>query len=66
MGTKLVVVAAAVSAPAPGTKTVRRLAILIGVFASDARGGYFLWLFQVERKAQDVVAKAEKTERGRG
>lgn len=43
-----------------GNKTVKRLAILIGVIAMLGGGGYLLWAFQVERQARGVVAQAEK------
>jgi cellulose synthase operon protein C len=41
-------------------KTVKRLAILIVVIASMTAGGYFLWQFQVARKAHGVVARADQ------
>jgi tetratricopeptide (TPR) repeat protein len=43
-----------------GNKTVKRLAILIGVIALLGGGGYLLWGFQVERLAHGVVARAEE------
>ena len=43
-----------------GKKTVKRLAILIGTLALIGGGGYFLWAFQVERMAQNVVARAQQ------
>jgi cellulose synthase operon protein C len=46
-----------------GNKTVKRLAILIGVIALVGGGGYFLWAFQVERKAHGVTAKADRAEK---
>jgi tetratricopeptide (TPR) repeat protein len=45
-----------------GIKTVKRLAILMGVIALVGVGGYFLWQLQVERMARGVVARAEEAE----
>lgn len=46
-----------------GNKTVKRLAILIGIIAILGGGGYLLWAFQVERLAHGVVAQAEQAEK---
>ncbi len=43
-----------------GSKTVARLLILIVVVGLMGAGGYFLWLSQVGRMAQGVVAQAER------
>jgi tetratricopeptide (TPR) repeat protein len=42
------------------SKTVKRLAILIVVFAFIGGGAYSLWRFQVGKMAQGVVEQAEK------
>lgn len=46
-----------------GNKTVKRLAILIGVIALLGGGGYLLWTFQVDRLAHGVVVQAERAEK---
>src|SRR5262245_44747905 len=45
-----------------GKKTVKRLAVLIGVIALVGGGGYVRWRFQVERMARDVINQAERAE----
>ena len=45
-----------------GTKTVKRLAILIGVIALIGGGGYLLWWVQVAKMAQGVLARAGDAE----
>ena len=45
-----------------GNKTVKRVGILLGITVLLGGTSFALWWFQVERKAQDVVARAEKAE----
>ena len=45
-----------------GNKTVKRVGILLGIFVLLGGTSFALWRFQVERKAQGVVARAEKAE----
>jgi cellulose synthase operon protein C len=48
-----------------GTKTIKRLAILSGAIALLGGSGYFLWAFQVERMARNVVKQAEEAEQAK-